>query len=169
MRRNANFENNDEMIMMKRLFLLWIVTTAALWVADGVFDSVRFKTLESLILSGFLLALVNQTVKPLLLLVTLPITVLSFGLALPVINGLVLLAIAGLVKDFEIDGFWMSVVCALLVSVVSFLIGLATGNTVVRGQLRAGLGARRRAENGTDPNVIDVEVRERDSDRERLR
>jgi len=155
--------------MMKRLFLLWIVTTAALWVADGVFDSVRFKTLESLILSGFLLALVNQTVKPLLLLVTLPITVLSFGLALPVINGLVLLAIAGLVKDFEIDGFWMSVVCALLVSVVSFLIGLATGNTVVRGQLRAGLGARRRAENGTDPNVIDVEVRERDSDRERLR
>jgi putative membrane protein len=168
-RRNANFENNDEMIMMKRLFLLWIVTTAALWVADGVFDSVRFKTLESLILSGFLLALVNQTVKPLLLLVTLPITVLSFGFALPVINGLVLLAIAGLVKDFEIDGFWMSVVCALLVSVVSFLIGLATGNTVVRGQLRAGLGARRRAENGTDPNVIDVEVRERDSDRERLR
>ena len=157
------------MIMMKRLFLLWIVTTAALWVADGVFDSVRFKTLESLILSGFLLALVNQTVKPLLLLVTLPITVLSFGFALPVINGLVLLAIAGLVKDFEIDGFWMSVVCALLVSVVSFLIGLATGNTVVRGQLRAGLGARRRAENGTDPNVIDVEVRERDSDRERLR
>jgi putative membrane protein len=168
-RRNANFENNDEMIMMKRLFLLWIVTTAALWVADGVFDSVRFKTLESLILSGFLLALVNQTVKPLLLLVTLPITVLSFGLALPVINGLVLLAIAGLVKDFEIDGFWMSVVCALLVSVVSFLIGLATGNTVVRGQLRAGPGARRRAENDTDPNVIDVEVRERDSDRERLR
>jgi len=157
------------MIMMKRLFLLWIVTTAALWVADGVFDSVRFKTLESLILSGFLLALVNQTVKPLLLLVTLPITVLSFGLALPVINGLVLLAIAGLVKDFEIDGFWMSVVCALLVSVVSFLIGLATGNTVVRGQLRAGPGARRRAENDTDPNVIDVEVRERDSDRERLR
>ena len=151
MRRNANFENNDEMIMMKRLFLLWIVTTAALWVADGVFDSVRFKTLESLILSGFLLALVNQTVKPLLLLVTLPITVLSFGFALPVINGLVLLAIAGLVKDFEIDGFWMSVVCALLVSVVSFLIGLATGNTVVRGQLRAGLGARRRAENGTAP------------------
>ena len=169
MRRNANFENNDEMIMMKRLFLLWIVTTAALWVADGVFDSVRFKTLESLILSGFLLALVNQTVKPLLLLVTLPITVLSFGFALPVINGLVLLAIAGLVKDFEIDGFWMSVVCALLVSVVSFLIGLATGNTVVRGQLRAGPGARRRAENDTDPNVIDVEVRERDSDRERLR
>jgi len=73
-RRNANFENNDEMIMIKRLFLLWIATTAALWVADGVFDSVRFKTLESLILSGFLLALVNQTVKPLLLLVTLPIT-----------------------------------------------------------------------------------------------
>jgi putative membrane protein len=168
-RRNANFENNDEMIMIKRLFLLWIATTAALWVADGVFDSVRFKTLESLILSGFLLALVNQTVKPLLLLVTLPITVLSFGFALPVINGLVLLAIAGLVKDFEIDGFWMSVVCALLVSVVSFLIGLATGNTVVRGQLRAGPGARRRAENDTDPNVIDVEVRERDSDRERLR
>jgi hypothetical protein len=63
----------------------------------------------------------------------------------------------------------MSVVCALLVSVVSFLIGLATGNTVVRGQLRAGLGARHRAENGTDPNVIGVEVRERDSDRERLR
>jgi len=59
------------MIMIKRLFLLWIATTAALWVADGAFDSVRFKTLESLILSGFLLALVNQTIKPLLLLVTL--------------------------------------------------------------------------------------------------
>jgi hypothetical protein len=57
----------------------------------------------------------------------------------------------------------------LLVSVVSFLIGLATGNTALRGQFRAGPGARRRAEDDTDPNVIDVEVRERDSDRERLR
>lgn len=157
------------MIMIKRLFLLWIATTAALWVADGVFDSVRFTTLESLILGGFLLALVNQTLKPLLLLVTLPITLLSFGLALPVINGLVLLAIAGLVKDFEIDGFWMAVVCALLVSVVSFLIGLATGTTFTHSRFRVGLGARRPAEDDTDPNVIDVEVRERDSERERLR
>jgi len=52
---------------------------------------------------------------------------------------------------------------------VSFLIGLATGNTALRAQFRAGPGAMRRAEDDTDPNVIDVEVRERDSDRERLR
>lgn len=113
--------------MLRRFLLLWFTTTLALWIVDGLFDSLRFDDLHSLLLSGLILALTNLTIKPLLLLVALPITVLTFGLAIPVINGLMLLLVAEMVPGFVISGFWMGVLCALAVSFVGFLINVATG------------------------------------------
>ncbi len=89
---------------LKRFLLLWLSTTLALWIVDGLFDGLVFHTSESLLLSGLVLALANLTLKPLLVLITLPLTLLSFGLALPIINGLVLLGVAKLVPGFAISG-----------------------------------------------------------------
>ncbi len=119
-----------------RFLLLWFSTTLALWIVDGLFESLTFADIESLLLSGLLLALANITLKPLLVLVTLPLTLLSFGLALPLINGLVLLGVAQLVPGFEIAGFWMGVLCALAVSVVGLLIDIATGQSRFRAKIR---------------------------------
>ena len=136
--RNGYFMNNFYMQTFKRFLLLWLSTTLALWIVDGLFDSLVFHTAESLLLSGLVFALANLTLKPLLVLITLPLTLLSFGLALPVINGLVLLGVAMLVPGFEISGFWMGVLCGLAVSLVSALIGLATGQSRLRGRVQIG-------------------------------
>jgi putative membrane protein len=140
----------------KRFALLWISATLALWIVDAAFDSLHFLNAESLILSGLILALVNVTIKPLLVLITLPITVVSFGLAIPLLNGLVLLGIAALVPGFEIAGFWMGVLCALAVSVVSLLINVATGQTGLRTHIHRGVRV-----NIDQSQVIDVEAKEK--------
>lgn len=160
------------MLTFKRFLLFWISTTLALWIVDGIFDGLSFDRAQTLVLSGLILALVNLTIKPILLLVTLPLTVLSFGLALPLVNGLVLLGVAGLVPGFDISGFWMGVLCALTISLVSLLINVATGMSNLRGQVHMGRGAggfsvRGGAdssfEQSADPNTIDVEAREKPS------
>lgn len=170
--RNQNFTNNVQMLTLKRFLLFWISTTLALWIVDGIFDALHFNEPQTLFLSGLILALVNLTIKPILLLVTLPLTVLSFGLALPLVNGLVLLGVAALIPGFEISGFWMGVLCALAISFVSLLINLATGMANVRGQVHmsrtsggfsGGSGPGRGAGNANDPDIIDVEVREKPS------
>jgi len=120
------------MLNFTRFLLFWLSATLALWIVDAIFDSLQFDGAQSLVLSGLILALVNMTIKPLLILITLPITVLSFGLAIPLLNGAVLLGISALVPGFEIAGFWMGVASALAVSVVSLLINIATGQTAVR-------------------------------------
>jgi len=162
--------NNLPMHALKRLVVLWMSTTLALWIVDALFESLSFMTAESLVLSGLVLALANLTLKPLLVLVTLPLTVLSFGLALPLVNGLVLSGVAALVPGFEISGFWMGVLCALAISLVSLLINMATGMSNIRGQVhmgRASGGFSARPGSGSgfespeDPNTIDVEAREK--------
>jgi len=167
--RNGYLMNNFHMQTLKRFLLLWLSTTLALWIVDGLFDGLVFHTSESLLLSGLVLALANLTLKPLLVLITLPLTLLSFGLALPIINGVVLLGVAKLVPGFAIAGFWTGVVCALAVSLVSALIGMATGQSRLRGQVHvgrfrgdvSGSWGGRDQDRPSDPNVIDGEVREK--------
>ncbi len=175
MPRNVFLLNNFAMHAMSRLFLLWMSTTLALWIVDALFESLSFATLHSLVLSGFLLALANLTLKPLLVLVTLPLTLLSFGLMLPVINGLVLLGVAQIVPGFEIAGFWMGVLCALAVSFVGLLIGLATGQSAARGRVQVGrftVDAGRSQppfgrDGAQDPNTIDGEFRDTSAEKPR--
>jgi putative membrane protein len=141
------------MTHLRRFLLLWASTAIALWIVDGGFDSITFLSLESLAMASVVLALANLTIKPLLVVLTLPFTILTLGLALPVINGLVLLGVAAVVPGFEIAGFWMGVLAALAVSLVSLLIRVATGQTrvqtkVIRGRV-------------DQDEVIDVEAREK--------
>lgn len=157
------------MLTWKRFLLVWLSTTLALWIVDGFFDGLSFSTTESLFLSGLVLALANLTLKPLLVLATLPLTLVSLGLALPMINGLVLLGVAWLVPGFEIAGFWVGVFCALALSVVSFLIDLATGRSRFQGRINlvragsegAGPWGGPGPNDAQDPNVIDGDFREK--------
>lgn len=141
------------MTHLRRFLLLWASTAIALWIVDGGFDSITFLSLESLAMASVVLALANLTIKPLLVVLTLPFTILTLGLALPVINGLVLLGVAAVVPGFEISGFWMGVLAALAVSLVSLLIRVATGQTRVQTKVIRG----RVDQDG----VIDVEAREK--------
>jgi len=110
-----------------RFFVFWGVNTLSLWVADELFDGIVFHELESLFISGLLLGVVNTFIRPLLVLLTLPLSVVTLGFFVLVINALMLLLVAWLVPGFVVAGFWSGFVVALFVSVLSFVVNSIIG------------------------------------------
>ena len=110
-----------------RLLLFWAVNTLVLWIADYLFTSLRFDSLSALVVSGLLFGIVNATLKPLLVILTAPITVLTLGFFLLVINALMLLLIAWLVPGFHLAGFWNAFFISIFIWIVSFILNLVLG------------------------------------------
>jgi len=74
------------------------------------------------LIAALLLGIVNAILRPILVLLTLPITILTLGLFLLVINGLMLWLVSALVKGFQVNGFWAAVLGSILISVVSWVL-----------------------------------------------
>jgi putative membrane protein len=107
-------------------FLLhWGITALCLWIASHVFKGLKFTDGRSLLIAALLLGLTNAVVRPVLVVLTLPLTLLTFGLFLLVINALVMLLVAGLVRGFTISSFWTALFASIFVSVLSLAIGSA--------------------------------------------
>lgn len=105
-------------------FLLhWAITAVSLWAASYIFQGIKFADTLSLILSALLLGFANAVVKPLLIVLTLPLTFLTFGLFLLVINALMILLVAWLVRGFTVSSFWTAFFAAIFIAVLSFVIG----------------------------------------------
>lgn len=116
--------NRSTMLANLTPFLLhWALTAFALWVASHVFKGMRFSGTGALVVAALLLGLANAIVRPLLVLLTLPLTLITFGLFLLVINAVVLMLVAKLVEGFSIDGFWTALWASLFMSVLSFVLG----------------------------------------------
>lgn len=110
--------------MIIRFLAFWFVNTLALWVADYLFPSVSFDSLPALIISGLVFGIAHVILKPVLVLLTLPITIVTLGLFLLVINAAILLLVAWLVPGFHLAGFWPAVGVGLFISVFSFVLNL---------------------------------------------
>ncbi|MDR3454259.1 phage holin family protein [Polaromonas sp. C04] len=115
----------------------WAIIALSLWVASLVFKGLRFESRSALAASALLLGFVNALVKPLLIVLTLPLTLLTFGLFLLVINALTLLLVAAMVRGFRISGFWTALFASLFISILSTAIGslLGTGNPATTIQM----------------------------------
>lgn len=110
-----------------RFFVFWGVNTLSLWAADEVFGEIAFRNLLALFVAGLLLGVVNTFVRPLLVLLTLPLSVVTLGFFVLVINALMLLFVAWLVPGFVVSGFWAGFFVALFVSVLSFVVNTVIG------------------------------------------
>ena len=110
-----------------RFILFWAVNTLVLWAAEQIFTSLRFDSAPALALSGLLFGLINATLKPVMVIVTLPITLLTLGLFLLVINALVLMITAALVPGFHLAGFWNAVLISIFIAVFSFIVNVMLG------------------------------------------
>jgi putative membrane protein len=108
---------------LMRFLLHWLVVAAALWVATYLLPGVRVSSTGTLLLAALVLGLVNALVRPVLFIVTLPITVITLGLFYLVVNGLAFGLAAALVPGFTVRSFGSAVLGALVVSVVSWLLG----------------------------------------------
>ena len=103
-------------------FLLhWAVLALALWLASHILRGIVFESTSALLASALLLDFANAVVRPLVILLTLPLTLLTFGLFLLVVNALMIMLVAALVRGFRVSGFWTAFFASNLVSVASFL------------------------------------------------
>ncbi len=107
----------------------WAITAVSLWVASHIFRGLKFDSTGALIVAALLLGFANAIVKPLLIVLTLPLTLVTFGLFLLVINALMILLVAALVKGFRVSGFWTALFASLFVSILSILIGSLLGGS----------------------------------------
>ena len=105
-----------------RFLVFWGVNTLSLWVADELFDGISFATPQALFIAGLMLGIVNTFIKPMLVILTLPLSILTLGLFVLVINALMLLLVAWLVPGFIVAGFWSGFLVAIFVSVFSFIL-----------------------------------------------
>ena len=104
-------------------FLLhWAITSLSLWVASHLFRGMRFESASALIISALVLGFVNAILRPLLVLLTLPLTLLSFGFFLLVINALMIQLVSSLVSVFKVNGFWTAFFVSIFIAVFSFFI-----------------------------------------------
>ena len=103
----------------------WAVTALSLWVASHVFKGVRFADTSSLIVSALVLGFVNAVLRPILIVLTLPLTLLTLGLFLLVLNALLLMLVSKIIRGFSLSGFWTAFFASIFITLLGLLLGWA--------------------------------------------
>jgi putative membrane protein len=98
-----------------------LITSLGLWLADAMLSRMSFDDVPSMVLSALLLGIVNAFVRPVIVILTLPLTLLSLGIFVLVINGAMVLLVARLMPAFHLDGLGTAVVAAIIVGLTSWL------------------------------------------------
>lgn len=119
---------------MIEIIFIWIVTLLGLWIVTLVVPGVRTNTAGGLILAALVLGLVNTFIRPVLWLLTLPLTVLTFGLFVLVVNAITISLTSSLVSNFEVDGFGSALLAALIMAILGIL-GFAALEWVMMGRV----------------------------------
>lgn len=112
-----------------RGFLARIFITAfGLWMADSILAGISFDDVVALWISALLLGLVNAFVRPVVLFLTLPFTILTLGLFVFVINGAMLLLVAAVTPSFHVEGWWAAIFAAVIVGLTGWVANALVGN-----------------------------------------
>jgi putative membrane protein len=117
-----------------------VVVALGLWVASQVVPGVHIVDLETLVLAALFLGVANAIVRPIIILVTLPLTLITLGLFILVINAALFGLVSFFLHGFIVHGFWAAFWGALVVSLVSWFASIFIGK---RGQLKMGRSRRR--------------------------
>ncbi|HRL22236.1 phage holin family protein [Alcaligenes sp. SDU_A2] len=104
------------------LLLVWILNAVALLVVAYILPGITVASFGSALIAALVLGLLNTLVKPVLVLLTLPITLVTLGLFLLVLNALMFWWAGSILKGFQVEGFWWAVIGAIVYSLVAGLL-----------------------------------------------
>ena len=107
---------------MIKLLAKWLLSAAALLFVAYIYSGVEVKTFTAAMIAAFVIGLLNTVVRPLLVLLTLPVTVVTLGLFLFVINALMFWAAAGVLDGFHVRDFVAALVGSLIYSLLGVVI-----------------------------------------------
>lgn len=108
-----------------KLLIRWLLLACALVLLTQLDSGIQIGSFGSAMWAAFVIGLLNAFVRPLLIVLTLPVTVLSMGLFLFVINAMTFQMASGLLEGFQVQGFWHALLGSMLYSVCSLIIDVA--------------------------------------------
>ena len=103
-----------------RILIVWLINTVALLVLPYLMTSIRITGFWTALIAALVLGLVNALIRPILVVLTLPVTLVTLGLFIFVINGLLFWLVSRMVEGFYVSGFWAAIGGALLNSIISW-------------------------------------------------
>ena len=106
---------------MERFLLRALTAAIGLWVADALIEGISFDSNAALLVSALVLGIINAFVRPLAVILTFPITIVTLGLFLLVLNAGMLGLASWLIPGFNVGGFWPAFWGAIVVSLVSWM------------------------------------------------
>jgi putative membrane protein len=105
---------------MKGILVRWLVLTAAIIVASYLLEGIQVEGFLSAFFAAAILGILNAFFRPILIILTLPINILTLGLFTFIINALLLKMASGVISGFDVRGFWAAVFGSVIISVVSW-------------------------------------------------
>ena len=103
-----------------RLILVWLINTVSLIAVAYLMPSISVASFTTALVAALVLGLVNTVIRPILLLLTLPVTIVTLGLFIFVINGLLFWMVGTWIEGFRVDGFWAGFFGAIVYSLISW-------------------------------------------------
>ena len=104
---------------MIKIFLNWALNAAAIWIVAFLLPGVSISSLTIAFILAVVLSSINLFIKPIVIILTLPINILSFGIITFVINALLIIFAAAIVPGFYVGGFWWALLFSILLSIVN--------------------------------------------------
>ena len=121
---------------MRGFLVRLLITALGLWIAGQLLPGIVFTSTGALIVSALLLGVVNAVIRPILLILTLPLTVLTLGLFILVVNGISLALVAWLVPGFQIAGLAPATLGAIIVGLTSWVASAFVGGSGRIGRMK---------------------------------
>jgi len=105
-----------------KLFIKILLNTFALWIVSYLIPGFSFESTQALIVTAIVVGVVNTFIKPVMQIIFIPLSIVTFGVAALLINVVLLWGVSYVVPGFEIDGFWTAAVSSIVLSLVSFFL-----------------------------------------------
>ena len=109
-------------VQLTNFLIHWAVMSLSLWVASHIFKGIAFSNRGALLVSALVLGFLNAILRPILFFLTLPLTLVTFGLFLLVINALIIMITAKLVNGFKLSGFWTAFFASIFIAIFGFFL-----------------------------------------------
>lgn len=105
---------------MNGLLFRWLISAVSLLIISYIVPGIEVQGFFYALIAAVFLGVLNAIVRPVLIILTLPLTILTLGLFLFVVNGIMLMLVSLVIKGFHVNGFWPAVLGALLLSVINW-------------------------------------------------
>ncbi len=125
-------------MVMKNYIIRWLINAVGLLIVSKTMESIEIDGILTAVVAAAVIGIINTFLRPILIILTLPINILSLGLFTLVINGLIFYFVGNIVEGFQVTGFLASFIGALILSIINilatFLIGMGKGKAFIHIQ-----------------------------------